>query len=71
MKKYTVYFSIFNLVRATQAEVAQLQAVWAGFSAPIIASSYIAANEKYALLAAIVCGLVDKLIACLYLEEKK
>jgi hypothetical protein len=71
MKKYKIQFSIFNLFQATQEEVARLQTVWAGFSAPIIASAFITSSERNALIAAIICGLVDKLLACLYLEEKK
>lgn len=70
MKKYKVYFSILNLTRASQEEVTRLQAIWTGFSAPIIGSTYIASNALYALVAAISCGIIDKLIACLYFEEK-
>lgn len=70
MKKYKVYWSIINLTQATQKEVVQLQAVWAGFSAPIIASTWIASDSSKALIAAIICGLIDKSIACIYLEEK-
>jgi len=70
MKKYKVYWSVFNLMQATQEEVAKLQTVWAGFSAPIVASTYIASSDRNALIAAIVCGIVDKALACLYLEEK-
>lgn len=70
MKKYKVYWSIWNLMQPTQKEVAQLQTILAGFSAPIIASTYIASSDKNALIAAIVCGVLDKALACLYLEEK-
>lgn len=71
MKKYKVYFSILNLTKSTQQEVAQLQTAWAGFSVPIISSTFIASNAKYALIAAVICGIVDKLISCIYLEEKQ
>lgn len=71
MKKYNWYFSLWNLTDATQEQVVKLQMIWTGLSAPIIASSYITTNEKYALLAAVLCGIIDKLIGCIYLEEKK
>lgn len=71
MKKYIVYWSFWNLVQPTQKEVAQLQAIWAGFSAPIIASAWVASNDRYALIAALACGIIDKIIACFYLEEKQ
>jgi len=70
MKKYRVHWSIWNLTQATQEQVAKLQAVWAGFSGPIIASTLIASNDRNALIAAVICGVVDKALACLYLEEK-
>jgi len=57
-------------MQPTQKEVAQLQTILAGFSAPIIASTYIASSDRNALIAAIVCGVLDKALACLYLEEK-
>jgi hypothetical protein len=70
MKKYKIHWSIWNLVQPTQKEVSQLQTIWAGFSAPIIASALIASNDRNALIAAVVCGLIDKSLSCLYLEEK-
>lgn len=69
-KKYKITFSFWNLLGATQEEVAKLQTIWAGFSAPLIASTFIASSEKNALIAAVICGIVDKLIACINLEEK-
>lgn len=69
-KKYKITFSFWNLLGATQEEVAKLQTIWAGFSAPLIASTFIASSDKNALIAAIICGIVDKLIACINLEEK-
>lgn len=70
MKKYKVYWSIWNITDEIQKPVANLQLAWAGFSAPIIGSTLIASDATYALIAAIVCGLVDKAISCIYLEEK-
>lgn len=70
MKKYKVYWSIWNLVQPTQKEVAQLQTIWAGFSAPIIASTFVASDDRNALISALICGVVDKALSCLYLEEK-
>lgn len=70
MKKYIIHWSIWNLVQSTQKEVAQLQMIFAGLAAPIIASTWIASNDRYAFIAALACGLADKLIACIYLEEK-
>lgn len=69
-KKYKITFSFWNLLNATQKEVAKLQTIWAGFSAPLIASTFIASSEKNALIAAVICSIVDKLIACINLEEK-
>ena len=69
-KKYKITFSFWNLLSATQEEVAKLQTIWAGFSAPIIASTFVASSDKNALIAAVICGIVDKLIACINLEEK-
>lgn len=69
-KKYKITFSFWNLLGATQEEVAKLQTIWAGFSAPIIASAFITSSDKNALIAAVICGIVDKLIACISLEEK-
>lgn len=45
-------------MQATQEEVAKLQTVWAGFSAPIIASAFVASSDRNALIAAIICGVV-------------
>jgi hypothetical protein len=70
MKKYKVYWSIFNLTKATQAEIVNLQNAWTGFSVPIVGSTLIASDAKHAFIASIICGLIDKAISCLYLEEK-
>jgi hypothetical protein len=71
MKKYKVYWSFWNLVQPTQKEVSQLQTIWTGFSAPIIASTFIASDDRNALISALLCGIIDKAISCLYLEEVK
>lgn len=70
MKKYRIKFSIVNLFFKTQNEVVRLQTMWSGISAVIVSSTLINASEHYAFYAAIGCALVDKLIGCLWLEEK-
>lgn len=71
MKKYKLYWSLWNLTRATQEEVAKLQMIFAGLAAPVIASTFVASSDRNALIAAIACGIIDKAIACIYLEEIK
>jgi hypothetical protein len=70
MKKYNVKFSLVNLFFQTQKEVQRLQTMWAGIAAIIITSTYINSSEKYTLIAALSCAVIDKLIGCLWLEER-
>lgn len=55
----------------TQAEVVKLQQVWSGLAGIITGGTWWASDSNHALIAALVCALVDKIIACIYLEEIK
>lgn len=70
MKKYKVKFSLVNLFFQTQKEVQRIQTMWGAISVIILGSTYLNTNDKYTLLAAVGCAVVDKLIGCLWLEEK-
>lgn len=71
MKKYKVYWSLWNLTSNTQAEVAKLQQYWSGIAAIITGGTFLGTDSNHALIAAVVCALIDKAIACIYLEEIK
>lgn len=71
MKKYKVYFSIFNLFRDTQAEVVKLQSYIKGLTGVIGASVWYTTNANNALIVAIGGFALDALLACLYFEELK
>jgi hypothetical protein len=71
MKKYKVHFSLFNLFSDSQTEVVKLQTMWAGASAIITGSTWAMGTDSKALIVALLCGLVDKILACFYFEEKK
>lgn len=71
MKKYKWHWSLFNLFSNTQAEVVKLQSIWGGLSAIITGATWASTNDHYAFFAAVGCALVDKIIACIYLEEIK
>lgn len=49
MKKYKVHFSFFNLFRATQEEVAQLQTIIGGLTATITGTAFINENPELAM----------------------
>lgn len=70
MKNYKIKFSIVNLFFQTQKEVQRIQTMWGAISVIICGSTYMNASDKYTLLAAVGCAIVDKLIACLWLEER-
>jgi hypothetical protein len=55
----------------TQAEVVKLQQSWSLLSGMITGGAWWATDSNHALIAALICAVVDKLIACIYLEEKK
>lgn len=71
MKKYKVYWSVFNLFSETQKEVVKLQSMWAAIAGSATASTWLASSDSYALYVALAAAVVDKLIAGIYLEESK
>lgn len=70
MKRYKVKFSFINLFFQTQKEVQRLQTMWGGIAVIICTSTFMSTNDRYALYAAVGCAIVDKLIACLWLEQR-
>jgi hypothetical protein len=71
MKKYKVFFSIFNLFDQSQAEVVKLQQWAKGLTAVITGSTWIASDANHAIMVGIAGFIIDTLIGCLYFEEKK
>lgn len=71
MKKYKVYWSLWNLFSNTQAEVVKLQQIVSGIAAAVTSSTWYATDAKHALYVALGFAVLDKIIACIYLEEKK
>lgn len=69
MKKYKVYFSIFNLFNETQAEVAKLQQMVKGLSAIVMGATWYNSNANNALYVAIAGAVLDTLISCFYFEK--
>jgi hypothetical protein len=70
MKNYKVKFSLVNLFFQTQKEVQRLQTMWGAIAVVICTSTFINASDRYALYAALGCAVIDKLIGCLWLEER-
>lgn len=70
MKNYKVKFSLVNLFFQTQKEVQRIQTMWGGISIIICTSTYINSSEHYTLFCALGCAIIDKIIGCLWLEEK-
>lgn len=72
MKKYKVYWSIFNMLSSSQEEVVKLQMIWAGISGIVLSSTFVMSNDRVTLWSALACAIVDKIIiGCFYFEEKK
>ena len=71
MKKYKIYFSLFNLFHESQAEVVRLQTILKGISATAIGTTYAMSNEHFALLVAVSAGIADALLSCFWFEEIK
>lgn len=69
MKKYKVYFSIFNLFSETQSEVVKLQQIFKGLTATITAGTWYASNANYAICVGIVGFFIDLLLSCFYFEK--
>lgn len=73
MKKYKVYWSIFNLFGDSQAEVVKLQQIFKGLTATVTGATWYASNANNAIYVGVVGFFVDLLISCFYFEnvEKK
>jgi hypothetical protein len=70
MKKYKVYFSVFNLFGNTQSEIVKLQQYAKGIVSAIVGMTWYESNATYAIYVGIGGVILDTLLACLYLEEK-
>lgn len=62
MKKYKAYWSLFNLLSATQEEVVKLQMIWTGISGIVLSSTFVVSSDRITLVSALVCAVVDKVI---------
>jgi hypothetical protein len=71
MKKYNVYFSLFNLFNETQKEVVRLQTIFKGLMGTSMVVTWVESNSTYALWVGIAAGFIDMLLACFYFEEQK
>lgn len=71
MKKYKVYFSIFNLFNDTQAEVVKLQTYIKTLTGVASGTTWYATNANGALYVAFCGFILDALLSCLYFEEVK
>lgn len=71
-KKYKTSWMLTNLLSASQAEVVQLQMLWAGFSTVIGGSTFIMSDAAHTLAFSVAALLIDKVaIGCLHFEEIK
>jgi ElaB/YqjD/DUF883 family membrane-anchored ribosome-binding protein len=68
-KKYKAHFSIWNLTRKTQQEVATIQAWVKGLTGILAASSLVLENPWYTLAVGAFGYLIDGILACIWLEE--
>lgn len=71
MKKYKVYWSIFNLFTDTQSEVVKLQNIVKGIMGAGIVTTWASTNATYGIILALGAGAIDILLGCLYFEEIK
>ena len=71
IKKYTIHFSLLYLGEGIQKPIATLQGKVKGLTAVIGASSYVMASPETALIVAVSGFIVDLLLSCIILEEKK
>lgn len=69
MKKYKVYWSIFNLFADTQSEVVKLQNIVKGIMGAGIITTWAETNATYGLILALSAGAIDVFLGCLYFEK--
>ena len=70
MKKYKVYFSVFNLFAETQKEVVRLQQIFKGLMAIITGATWFASDSTHALIIALFAGLFDVFLSCFWFVEE-
>lgn len=63
------HWSVFQIFEETQKEVTRIQATWSGIAVIITSSAYVISSPPYALIAALGCALVDKMIAGIWIEK--
>lgn len=68
MKKYKIYWSIFNLFSDSQSEVVKLQTLFKGLTAIIATSTWYVTDVESTLYVGIGGYVLDSLIACFYFE---
>lgn len=68
MKKYKVYWSLFNLFADTQSEVVKLQNIFKGLTAVIAGSTWYGTDAEHALYVGISGYVLDVLLSCFYFE---
>lgn len=71
MKRYKVYFSIFNMLEDSQKEVVRLQAMWGALIGILMASTLVASDARWALGVAVVGFVVDKLLTGFWFVANK
>lgn len=71
MKKYKVYFSIFNILEETQKEVARLQFFTKTLTGMLAGLSYLAESTDSLTYVAIGGFLIDGALHCLWFEKKE
>lgn len=70
MKRYKVYWSIFNLFSESQSEVVKLQQLFKGLTGTITAGTWYADNAQHALIVAAAGYVIDMILGCFYFEQK-
>lgn len=68
MKKYKVYWSVFNLFADTQAEVVKLQNMFKGITAIVATSTWFATDSEHTLYVGIAGYILDVLLSCFYFK---
>jgi hypothetical protein len=69
MKKYKVYWSVWNLFEETQSEVIKLQNILKAFTVIISGGVWYTTNVNNAMYVAIIAFIADNIVGCLYFEK--
>lgn len=70
MKKYKVYWSIFNLASETQSQVVKLQQTVKGILGTLTAGTWLADSASHAMWIGFGAMIIDTALGCLYLDDK-